>query len=45
MTKIIINPSNWDEKTKESFVQTCFEGFGMMNKNNYEVAMFYPFTK
>jgi len=36
-----IDSSKWKIVSKDSFVKECFEGFGKMNKNDYEVAMFH----
>lgn len=36
-----IDSLKWNKDSKDLFVKECFEGFGKMNKNNYEVAMFH----
>ena len=40
MNKSDIKYQYWDVSFKNSFLKECIEGFGAMNKNNYEVAIF-----
>ena len=36
-----INIAAWPKETLAAFAEVCFKGFGTMNKNDYEVAMFH----
>ena len=40
MNKGDIKYEKWDDSFKDAFLKECIEGFGAMNKNNYEVAIF-----
>ena len=36
-----INTEDFNEKSIKSFIATCFEQYGSMNKNDHEVALFH----
>ena len=41
LKKPSIDASKWSKVSLEEFANTCLNGFGSMNKNDYEVAMFH----
>ena len=40
MDRSNIDYQNWNDSFKNAFLKECIDGFGAMNKNNYEVAIF-----
>jgi len=38
-------PVNWSQQSLTDFANTCLAGFGRMNKNDFEVALFHLFLE
>ena len=45
MNKVMKPPVNWSQQSLTDFANTCLAGFGRMNKNDFEVALFHLFLE